>query len=830
MSTLLYALGQRAYSKPWRFIVGWVIVIGLLGMLLGVNGVRISNNMTIQGTQAQQVLDTLHRAMPALSGGQGSVVFTVPKGERLTTPDRLAAIVRAVNRVYHLRGVVNPAKESAGAGSAPSAHSSPPPAARASASSLSPQRSLPYGPLLDHGAPVPGVVLSANGRVALFQFQFTVPNASVSSSLLKTVVREVKTVQTGTGIKALPTYSLQQQVPQGGSTDLIGLGVAAVVLFITLGSVVAAGLPILIALVGVGVGVGGALAFSKFFPVVSITPVLALMIGLAVGIDYSLFIVNRQRRLMLQQGLSAREAAGRAVGTAGTAVFFSGTTVVIALCAMVVMGIQFMTVMALVAAATVAITVLLALSLLPAFLGLIGERISPRKGRAREDVNRHRLADQWVRGVITWRWLVIVGVVVLLGAAAIPSTKMTLGFPSGATANLNTSSRQSYDAISSAFGPGFNGPLLVVAQTHGTKITPAMLAHLAESVQKVGDVSLAEPMGIDGHGTMAVLSVIPKSGPNAAATVSLVKHLRSSGFRAAAGHHLSLGVTGFTALNIDMSAKLAQVFPIYVGIIVILSFLILLLVFRSIMVPIKATVGFLLGILATFGISTAVFQWGWLHSVFGFDTGGPLLSFLPILVTGILYGLAMDYEMFLVSSMRESFVHGHRGKASIIDGYDQASRVVVAAATIMVSVFSGFIFSPDIEIKQIGFALALGILIDAFIVRLTLVPAVMALLGDKGWWLPGWLNRMLPNLDVEGDALVAALRARDKGHAAGAALPLAGRTRALILAVAAAWLARDGARDGATREEEERLRKALALVRAALAQSDNAPASDAAWE
>ncbi|NMP21684.1 MMPL family transporter [Sulfobacillus harzensis] len=812
MSTFLYRVGQQAYRNPWRFIVGWVVILGILATLLGVNGVHISNNMTIQGTEAQQVLDRLHRAMPKLSGGQGSVVFTAPKRERLDTPQRLAALARVVRRVDHLHDVVNPAKGT------PSAQNTAKPERSLSRTAAFGGHRARYGPLMDHGVPIPGVIVSSNGRVALFQFQFTVPNTSVSSTLLSTIVRDAKSAQHGTGITVLPTYSLQQQVPQEGSTDLIGLGVAAIVLLVTLGSVVAAGLPILIALAGVGVGVGGALAFSKFFPVVNITPVLALMIGLAVGIDYSLFIVNRQRRLMINHGLNAQEALGRAVGTAGTAVLFSGSTVVIALCAMVVMGIQFMSVMALVAAATVAITVLLALTLLPALLGLIGERIRGRAQGTKQNQSRPRWAHKWVHGVITGRWLVIVGVVVLLGAAAIPSTKMKLGFPSGATANLNTASRQSYDAISSAFGPGFNGPLLVVAQPRGSsqKITPTVLSRLVLGVQKVGDVSLVAPMGISTHGTLAVLSVIPKSGPNAQATINLVKHLRSRGLRVAANNHLALGVTGMTALNIDMSAKLAHVFPIYVSIIVILSFLILLLVFRSIMVPLKATVGFLLGILATFGMSTAVFQWGWFHAALGFDTGGPLLSFLPILVTGILYGLAMDYEMFLVSSMRESHVHGHRGTASVIDGYDQASRVVVAAATIMVSVFAGFIFSPNIEIKQIGFALALGILIDAFIIRLTLVPAVMALLGDKSWWIPQWLHRRLPNLDVEGDTLVAALRAQDGEPGA-----ISNQTRALILAVAAAWSARHGARPGATLEEEERLKKALELVRTILARGDN---------
>ncbi|WP_235427104.1 MMPL family transporter [Cohnella kolymensis] len=288
-----------------------------------------------------------------------------------------------------------------------------------------------------------------------------------------------------------------------------------------------------------------------------------------------------------------------------------------------------------------------------------------------------------------------------------------------------------------------------------------MLNNLVQDIQKVKDVSVVSPLGVNKDGNIAILSVIPDTGPTDAETKNLVKDLRSSDSTIAQTHDVTLGVTGFTAINIDMSAKLAQVFPIYIGIIVILSLIILLLVFRSILVPIKATVGFLLSVLATFGLTTAVFQWGWLSDLFGFDTGGPVMSFMPIMVTGILYGLAMDYQVFLVSSMRESYVHGYQGNKSVIHGYDQASRVVVAAAIIMVSVFAGFIFTHDIMIKQIGFALAIGILIDAFVVRMALVPAVMAIFGDKAWWLPKWLDRMLPNLDVEGDKLIAQLNAKN---------------------------------------------------------------------
>ncbi|MUT65161.1 MMPL family transporter [Paenibacillus sp. NEAU-GSW1] len=780
MSTFLYKLGKSAYTKPWYFIVSWIAILGIVLAILGINGIHVSSEMKIEGTESQKVLDQLAQELPEASGGQASIVFTAPKGERLDTEERLASISQAVNEVYNLDYVINPIELAAKAGAsmtdasqgaqAGQSGDASAQAAQAEQSDASAQGSAgeapPYGPLIVNGAPMPGVMLASDGSVALFQFQFTVQQMSLPESVPDTVIQTVESVEKA-GITALPGDSLTTK-PAIGSTEAIGLLVAAVVLFMTLGSVVAAGLPLVTALLGVGISVGGAYAFSKMFNMTDITPVLALMVGLAVGIDYALFIVNRQRRIILEQGISAMEAASRAVGTAGSAVFFAGLTVIIALCGMLVIGIGFLSAMALVAAVAVLVNVLVALTLLPAMLGLVGERICSAKARAKSSSNGnntpHGFAHRYVTGVVKARFAIVIGVIVILAIGAIPVAKMEMGIPSGATANLDTTARQGYDAISSGFGEGFNGPLLLVAEPQGTEKAIAMetLGQLVQELQQHDNVSLVTPMGVNKTGDMAIISLIPKTGPTDSETRELVKELRDADSSMAQTHNIKIGITGFTAINIDMSSKLAEVFPLYVGIIVILSIIILLLVFRSIIVPVKATVGFLLSVLATFGITTAVYQWGWLHDLFGFDTGGPLLSFMPIMVTGILYGLAMDYQVFLVSSMREAYVHGHHGKESVIHGYDQASRVVVAAAVIMVSVFAGFIFAHDIMIKQIGFALAIGILIDAFFVRMALVPAVMAIFGDKAWWLPKWLDRMLPNLDVEGDKLLAELKADEK--------------------------------------------------------------------
>lgn len=763
MSTFLYRLGRTAYGRPWLFIAGWVAVLAAVVGGMAVNGVSVSSEMKIEGTEAQTVLDRVADELPEASGGQASVVFTVPVGERLDTPERLAVLSSTVGEVYELERVVNPldaAPSTAEQGAPGTPQENAPGDAPAGSD---PAQAAPYQPLMVSGTPVPGVLVSSDGRVALFQFQFTVASTSLTDDDVSSVLEVVERAEQGTGMTVLPSDSLEALEIPVGIGEVIGLAVAALVLVLTLGSLTAAGLPLITALVGVGIGVGGAYTLSNVVEMNSATPVLGLMVGLAVGIDYALFVVNRQRRLILDHGLNAHEAAGRAVGTAGSAVFFAGLTVLIALTALTVIGIAVLSTMALVAASTVALAVLIALSLLPALLGLVGERICSDKARARRrakvQAESHGVADHWVRGVVRFRWPVIAGVAAILVVMAIPAASMNLGIPSGATANQDTAARQSYEAVSQSFGEGFNSPLLVTAEPTRAagNVTPELTAKLIDELQDRDDIVLAAPVGVNEAGDLAVFSIIPTSGPDDESTSDLVTSLRKPDHPIARDNQVQLGVTGFTAIRIDMSDKIASVLPLYLGIIIVLSILILTLVFRSVVVPLKATAGFLLSILATFGATTAVFQWGWLSGLFGVDTGGPLMSFMPIIVTGILYGLAMDYEVFLVSSMREAHIHGQAARQSVVHGFDQASRVVVAAAIIMVAVFSGFIFSHDIMIKQIGFALAAGILIDAFIVRLTLVPALMAVFDERAWWLPQWLDRLLPDLDIEGDRLLTML-------------------------------------------------------------------------
>ncbi len=793
MSTLLYRIGMTSYRRPWRVIGVWLGLIAVIATALAAGTVRVSSEIRIQGTPAQQVLDELAVRMPAASGGQASIVFQAPEGDRVDSPAHAVGIARAVSDIYQIDRVIDPRAAlaaHAGAGTDPTAGQAANPAANPAAAGAP-------GPLIVDGQPVPGVLVSGDGRVALLQVQFTQQIFELPAGTVDDVVAAAERGTAGTGIAVLSGATLG--IPQIlGVGEGVGVVVAAIVLLLTLASVVAAGLPLLTALTGVAVGVGGTYALSSVIELNSAAAVLALMLGLAVGMDYALFIVNRQRRGILDHGLTAHEAAGRAVGTAGSAVFFAGLTVIIALVALLVVNVTVLTSMALIAAATVGIAVLVALTLLPALMGLAGERICTPQERARARAHADQRdgatpagqrggatpADQrggatpatapgerWARLVIRHRYATIAAVVVLLGLVAVPMAGMRLGLPSGQSYNSDTPQRRSYDAVATSLGAGYNGPLLVVASATqpGTPIAPPALGQLTAELATLDGVSSVTPSGASDSGDTVVLAVIPTTGPTDPATEDLVRTIRADAPGYAQNLGVTVGVTGITAMAIDVSQRLADVLPRYLAVVLVLSLVVLLLVFRSVFVPIKATIGFLLSVLAAFGATTAVFQWGWLQGLLGIDATTPVLSFLPIITTGVLYGLAMDYEVFLVSSMRESYVHGHRGIDTAVQGFRQASRVVMGAAIIMTSVFTGFVFNHDPMIKQIGFALAFGILADAFVVRLTLVPAVMAMFGDNAWWLPRWLDRLLPNLDVEGDRLVNSLRAQqDRAPGAGA--------------------------------------------------------------
>lgn len=539
-----------------------------------------------------------------------------------------------------------------------------------------------------------------------------------------------------------------------------------------LGTLIAAGLPLAVAMIGVGVGLAAAMALTAFYEMNSMTPALALMLGLAVGIDYALFIVNRHRSQLLQ-GMDLKESIARAVGTSGSAVLFAGTTVVIALVALVLSGIPLLAQMGLVAAGTVAVAVLVALTFSPALLRIMGTRVVSRRGwRAAgfttpgevstrvvtEDQHEEEHGGWYVRLITRRPWLTVLGVVALVGIIAFPALDLRLGLPGGGNEPADSTAYRAYAATAQAFGPGMNGPVIVVAALPGTPTqeqVSATQAHLATSLAAVDGVEHVVPFGTSADHRTLAFQVVPSTGPAEAQTVTTVHALLDSASSIGASTGTTIGLTGQTVANIEISERLAAALPTYLLVVVGLSLLILTAVFRSVVVPLVATAGFLLSVATAFGATVMVYQWGWLGSIFGVHDPGPILSFMPIMLIGVLFGLAMDYQMFLVSGMREAWSHGEDARTAVRSGFTHGAKVVTAAAVIMFAVFGGFVFSHLTMIRPMGFGLAVGVLTDAVLVRMTLTPAVMHLLGERAWYMPGWLDRLTPDLDVEGTSLSA---------------------------------------------------------------------------
>jgi len=536
-----------------------------------------------------------------------------------------------------------------------------------------------------------------------------------------------------------------------GPGEIAGVIFAAIVLFVMLGTLIGASLPLINAIIGVGVGVLASLALSGTVTMLSVTPVLGVMLGLAVGIDYSLFILNRHRT-QLRNGVELQESIGLANGTSGNAVVFAGSTVLIALLALNLTGIPFLGLMGTVGAICVLVAILIAITLTPAVLRLVGNKILTKKarktiGQANPKSRVPSKPMNTLRAVVT----VVAGIAVLL-IIAIPALSMRLGLPAGSSEPVDSSAYKAYKLIDDKFGAGVNGPLIVVADLDQAITDDELVGEqvrIGQLLKAENDVVAVAPIGASDDDMLLAFQVVPEGGPTSESTEQLVRDLRGLDIDGVA----ELGVAGNASGNIDVSEKLADALPLYLLVVVGLSLIILIFVFRSILVPVTATLGFVLSLFAAFGGITAVFQWGWLAPVFGVHDPGPILSFLPILVVGILFGLAMDYQLFLVSGMRESYAHGTPARLAVQRGLHAGRAVVIAAALIMISVFGGFMFSNSVMIQSIGLGLALGVLLDAFVVRLLIIPAVMHLLGSAAWWMPKWLDRILPNVDVEGASL-----------------------------------------------------------------------------
>ncbi|MFF7762972.1 MMPL family transporter [Streptomyces griseorubiginosus] len=717
MAVLLHRLGHRAYHHRKLVLGIWLAVLAALVTCVGLFGGKLDDRFSVPGTESQRALDTLRSTLPQVSGANAQIVLTSPKGHRVSETPYTTAIARAVaaaDRAPQVSAVVDPRTSGA---------------------------------------------VSGDRTTAIIQVQYSVPNAEVSSASVNALQDVAKTAERQGLTASVGGSVFSSKGVHVGASEVIGVIVAVLVLVLTFGSLLAAGMALLPALAGVAVGLTGLLALTPVVGISSTAVTLALMLGLAVGIDYALFILSRHRR-QLARGTEPQESVALANGTAGSAVVFAGGTVIIALAALSVIGIPFLTTMGLGAAGAVLVAVLASITLLPALAGFAGAKLAPkaesgatpRATDAEESAGKPSLGARWVKTVVARPLLAVLGTAGVLLALALPAADLRLALPDDGSAAKGSTQRTAYDTVSEKFGPGFNGPLLILTRTHDGDSDQAA-AQVARRLGTFEDVKAVLPPQSTHDPGQSVITVIPETGPDSVHTDQLVRDIRNSASSLRTATGASVAVTGTTAVNIDVSTRLGDSLLPFVAIVVGLSLILLMTVFRSLVVPLKAAAGFLLSVAASLGLVVALFQWGWLADALGVPHTGPVVSFLPIILIGVLFGLAMDYEVFLVSGIREEWTHSGRSRQSIVDGTRHSVRVVTAAALIMFTVFAGFFPLDDALIKPIAFALAVGVAIDAFAVRLTLVPAVLALAGRRAWWLPGWLDRLLPDLDVEGSSL-----------------------------------------------------------------------------
>jgi putative drug exporter of the RND superfamily len=713
MATFLYRLGRAAFARRRLVILLWLLVLGAVGAAGAAGSGPASSSVTLPGTEAQRALDLMGEKFPAANaeGATARVVLRAPTGEKITTTANKAALEATLAEV------------------------------KASSPRI--------GQVSD---PFTSKTLSADGATAYAQVTYTATDAELTDADHTGLE---KALQSGRdqGLTAEATGNALAAPAQSLTAEAIGFGLAAVILVITFGSLAAAGLPLLTALVGVGVSIAAITALSSPFGLDSNASALATMLGIAVGIDYALFIVSRYRAERAD-GHDAPEAAARATGTAGTAVVFAGLTVVIALAGLAVVNLPILTTMGLAAAGAVTIAVLVAVTLIPALLGFFGERVA---GKARKRTTPARTkpgpGQRWISQILRTPARVLLLAVAALGVVAVPAANLELGLPDDGSKATSSTQRKAYDMLAESFGPGFNGTLTVTIDDDDPAVTRGSAEELRTSITELPDVAAVTPAAFNQSGGTAIVTVVPRSAPGSDATKDLVDDIRSLAIDLKADTGTQSLVTGTTALNIDISAKFSAAIVPYLALVAGLAVLVLILVFRSILVPVTAALGFLLSVLASLGALVAVFQWGWLKDLIGLEQTGPLMSLMPVLLVGIVFGLAMDYQVFLVTRMREAYVHGADARTAIETGFKHGATVVTAAALIMISVFAGFVGSHDAMIKALGFGLAVAVLFDAFIVRMTIVPATLALLGKRAWSLPGWIDRILPDVDIEGENL-----------------------------------------------------------------------------
>ena len=718
MTLALYRLGRWCARHRWPVIALWVVAALVTAGAAARWGEASSESIEIPGTESQRAIDLLEERFPEAAGGRARVVFATDEG-KVTDPAPRSGIEGTLDQIRVLPHVTQ---------------------------------------VIDPFGPAAAFLVSDDGRIAFAEIAYD------------TTAREVGTE----GVAALtatdgPARAAGLDVAYGGpvverlgpeetrTSELIGLSVAIVVLAVAFGSVVAMALPMLTSLVGLGIGFLLIRLLGGFTEVTSVAPVLASMIGIAVGIDYALFIVTRHRQ-HLAEGMAVDEAVARAMATSGQAVIFAGLTVLIAILGLALIGIPLVAALGYAVSLVVAVAVLVAVTLLPALLGLFGTRIDRLRVpgvqlRFETDHQASRaVSARWARLVTRRPWPFLAAGVTVLAVLAIPVFGLQLGWPDAGNRPVDATERQAYDLLAAGFGDGFNGPLLLAVDLDTATEPTAALAAITTAVADTPGVQLVVPAQLNPSGDTAVLQAIPDSSPQDAATEELVDHLRTNTIPTLEEDTGAVvEVTGTTAAFIDISKRLSERLVVFIAAVVLLSFVLLTAVFRSPLVALKAALVNLLGIAAAYGVLVAVFQWGWGLSLVGLEETVPIISFLPMMMFAILFGLSMDYEVFILSRVREDWLASGDPTGSIVHGIAVSARVITAAALIMISVFASFVLGESPEIKMFGVGLAVAVALDATVVRMIVVPATMTLLGARNWWIPGWLDRILPRLDIEGE-------------------------------------------------------------------------------
>jgi RND superfamily putative drug exporter len=711
---MLERLARWSYKHRWRMLVIWIIALVGAIFLANVAGGDYASDFRLPGAESQAAFDLLQNRFPSRSGGTADLVFKADQGVKdPAVQQQMEALFTRIDALPHVDGVSDPYKVPAGA---------PP-------------------------------QISRSGTIAFAEIQYDVQAQDVPKAQV-TRLEDLGKATDGPGLQidfGGEVIQNAQFEPPGGA-EAVGLVAAIIILLITFGSLLAMGLPILSALFGIGIGLSLVLLFANFISVPNFTPQIASMIGIGVGIDYALFIVTRYRQGLHDQ-LDPESASVLALTTSGRAVIFAGVIVVISLLGLLLMGFQFVQGIAIGGAAAVFVTMLASITLLPAVIGFVGRNIDrfhiPRLRRT-ESLSGRGFWYRWSR--LIQRRPAMTG---LIGLAAVvlltvPLFSMRLGAADAGNDPENLTTRRAYDLLSEGFGRGFNGPFLLVAEIPGQSGLQA-LNRLSQTLQQTPGVAAVSPPIPNARANTAIITVYPTTSPQDAATSVLVHRLREQIVpQTMQGTGIKVLVGGLTPIFVDFAAKIAGRLPILIAVVIALSFILLMMVFRSILVPVKAAIMNLLSIGAAYGVMVAVFQWGWGKSIIGVGQKGPIESWVPMMMFTILFGLSMDYEIFLLSRVRESYLRSRDNAEAVANGVATTGRVITAAAAVMIAVFLSFVVGFDIrQIKEIGLGLAVAILVDATLIRMVLVPATMELLGDANWWFPRAMARWVPRIGVE---------------------------------------------------------------------------------